>query len=122
MSKLLVRIDGVSRGELGGALIGVNIRDAASGEIVARRSEVLDEPCTTDVQARYAALIEALELVHDADAEEIVFMTDSPGFRAELLGTAPPSAGCEVLHRVTVRALDWALAKRWVINWVPVGR
>ncbi|MFA6603426.1 MAG: ribonuclease HI family protein [Patescibacteria group bacterium] len=74
MKKLLVHTDGGARGNPGPSGIGVYITDE-SGAVVLEHSRYIGE--TTNNQAEYTAVIDALEHCKTLGAEEVGFFLDS---------------------------------------------
>jgi len=74
MKKLTIHTDGGARGNPGPAGIGVLIEDE-DGNTVLEHSRYLGE--TTNNQAEYTAVIDALQHAKDMGAEEVDFYLDS---------------------------------------------
>ena len=74
MKKLIVHTDGGARGNPGPAGIGVYITDE-SGQTVMEHSRYIGE--TTNNQAEYTAVIDALEHCKTLGADEVEFFLDS---------------------------------------------
>jgi len=74
MKKLIIHTDGGARGNPGPAGLGVFVTDP-EGRVVLEHSRYLGE--TTNNQAEYRAVIDALEHAKELGAEELDFFLDS---------------------------------------------
>lgn len=74
MKHLIIHTDGGSRGNPGPAGLGVFIT-APDGTVVKEHSRYLGE--TTNNQAEYRAVVDALEHAKELEAEEVEFFLDS---------------------------------------------
>ncbi|MDD5251637.1 MAG: ribonuclease HI family protein [Patescibacteria group bacterium] len=74
MSKLVIHTDGGARGNPGPAGLGVFIQDE-NGRVVKEHSRYLGE--TTNNQAEYRALVDALEHAKELGATEVECLLDS---------------------------------------------
>jgi len=74
MKRLIVHTDGGARGNPGPAGIGVYVTDE-SGQVVMEHSRYIGE--TTNNQAEYTAVIDALEHCKTLGADEVDFFLDS---------------------------------------------
>ncbi len=74
MKKLIIHTDGGARGNPGPAGIGVYVTDAA-GQVVLEHSRYVGE--TTNNQAEYLAVVDALEHAKQLGGEELDFFLDS---------------------------------------------
>lgn len=80
--KLIIHVDGASRGNPGPAAIGVVIRDGR--RTIATISQAIGT--TTNNQAEYRAIIAALEKAVAMDASEVELKTDSELMQRQILG------------------------------------
>jgi ribonuclease HI len=74
MEKVIVNVDGGSRGNPGPAGIAAVATDP-SGEVLAERSETIGE--ATNNVAEYRALLLGIELARELEASEVEFVGDS---------------------------------------------
>src|SRR3954471_3878756 len=74
MEKVIVNVDGGSRGNPGPAGIAAVATDP-SGEILAERSETIGK--ATNNVAEYRALLLGIELAKELEADEVEFVGDS---------------------------------------------
>src|SRR5437763_5033411 len=107
--RLVVEADGGSRGNPGPAAYGALVRDAATGEVLARRAEYLGR--ATNNVAEYRGVISGLTAAHEVDpAAEVEVRLDSKLVVEQLSG------------RWQVKHPDMrALAKQAISIW-PEGR
>lgn len=75
MKKVIVYTDGGARGNPGPAALGVVIVDAATGKVLKEHGRYLGH--TTNNQAEWRAVIDALELAKDLGATEVELRADS---------------------------------------------
>lgn len=73
--KLIIYTDGGARGNPGPAGLGVFIEDAESGKVLKRHSRYLGR--TTNNQAEWRAVVDALEHAKELGAEEVELRADS---------------------------------------------
>jgi ribonuclease HI len=111
MHKLLINIDGASRGNPGEAAIGILITDG-EGQVIEEVSRRLER--TTNNIAEYQALIEAAKLAIEYAPERVIFFTDSQLLANQINGlyrTRKPHL--EKLHREAEALLqqlpDWKI-------------
>ena len=74
MKRVIVNVDGGSRGNPGPAAVAAVATDP-SGEVLAERSETIGE--ATNNVAEYRALLLGIELANELSADEIEFVGDS---------------------------------------------
>jgi ribonuclease HI len=74
MKRVIVNVDGGSRGNPGPAAIAAVAADP-SGEVLAERSETIGE--TTNNVAEYRALLLGIDLARELGADEVEFVGDS---------------------------------------------
>ena len=82
-TKLIINVDGASRGNPGPAAIGVTLKDE-SGVLVAEISEKIGQ--TTNNQAEYRALIAGLKQCKILGAKEVFVRSDSELMVRQVLG------------------------------------
>jgi len=112
--KLVVNVDGGSRGNPGPAAIGVVIRDDDGG-VVADAAEPIG-PATNNV-AEYRALIRGIELAAEHGATELELRGDSELVVKQIRGEYKvKDAGLKPLHAEARRALS--AFESWSFNHV----
>jgi ribonuclease HI len=82
-TKLILNVDGASRGNPGPSAIGVTLKDE-SGLLVAEISEAIGH--TTNNQAEYRALIAGLKQCKILGAKEVIVRSDSELMVRQVLG------------------------------------
>ncbi len=83
MTKLILNVDGASRGNPGSAAIGVTLKDEKN-VLVAEISEKIGE--TTNNQAEYRAIIAGLKKAKALGAKEVLVRSDSELMVRQVLG------------------------------------
>ncbi|OGL73615.1 hypothetical protein A3D72_00095 [Candidatus Uhrbacteria bacterium RIFCSPHIGHO2_02_FULL_57_19] len=73
--KIIIFTDGGARGNPGPAGLGVYIEDAETGKVLKRHSRFLGQ--TTNNQAEWRAVVDALEHAKELGAEEVELRSDS---------------------------------------------
>jgi ribonuclease HI len=113
--KLVINVDGASRGNPGPAAAGVLIRDADGAEIDSF-GRLLGE--TTNNAAEYMALILAIERASEFGAKSVKILTDSEILKKQLSGEyRVKSPHLVILHGKAEKAL--ASFKKWEVELVP---
>ena len=104
MSRLIVNVDGGSRGNPGPAAIGVVVREAG-GEVLEELGERIGE--ATNNVAEYRALLKGIELAARHDASELELVGDSQLVVRQVEGRYKvKNAGMKELHAEVKRALE----------------
>ena len=119
MSHVIVEADGGSRGNPGPAGYGALVKDAATGEVLAERSEFLG--MTTNNVAEYSGLIAGLEAAAELDAEVVEVRMDSKLVVEQMAGrwkVKHPN-----MRPLALRAQELAgMFARISYEWIPRAR
>lgn len=103
MSRLVVNVDGGSRGNPGPAAIGVLVRDG-EGQVLEEAGETIGE--ATNNVAEYRALLRGIELAAAHGASELELIGDSQLVVRQVEGRYKvKNAGMKELHAEVKRAL-----------------
>jgi ribonuclease HI len=115
--RVVVNVDGGSRGNPGPAAIAAVATDP-SGEVLAERAETIGD--ATNNVAEYRALLLGIELARELGAEEVDLVGDSLLIVHQVDGSYKvKQEHLKPLHRRVTSALDgW---KRWSIRHVKRG-
>ena len=114
MTKLVVNVDGGSRGNPGPAAIGVVVR-TAEGEHVAEAAETIG-PATNNI-AEYRALLRGIELAREHGGSELEIYGDSELVVKQIRGEyRVKDAGLKPLHAEARAAL--AALEEWSFDHV----
>lgn len=115
MHRIVVNVDGGSRGNPGPAAIAAVATDG-EGQVLADRSDTIGE--TTNNVAEYKALLLGIELARELEAEEVEFLGDSELVVKQVRGEYKvKKADLKPLHQAVKTAL--AEIPKWSIRNVP---
>ena len=103
--KILIYIDGGSRGNPGPAACAAVLKSADDGQTVLEKAEFLGQ--ATNNVAEYEGLLLGLHLAADLGAAEVEVRSDSELLVRQMSGQyRVRSAGLQKLHRLATEALD----------------
>jgi ribonuclease HI len=104
LKRLVVNVDGGSRGNPGPAAVAAVVSDPG-GQVIAERAETIG--AATNNVAEYRALLLGIELARELGGEEVEFIGDSQLIVRQVRGEYKvKDAGLKPLHREALAALE----------------